>query len=129
MKEPVINFKIEKSVIDSNIKEDKIARIIEALSSCDTNFIRARISGHPLHVYNSNAEAHFSECDIQLQEPVAIGRIYTAKIPSFGHPHIPKEFVDDNGYPVMQCFDGKGNELIMGMKSVLGFEIEIIDTD
>jgi hypothetical protein len=82
------------------------------------------VSGRPLHIYDDESEAHFSDCPMQLYVPVHVGEVALQKIPYVGHGHLSPEYLSEEGYPILKCFVENGTELVMGARSILGFEIQ-----
>jgi hypothetical protein len=81
------------------------------------------ISGRPLHIFDEQGERHFSECGVLSLCKVRVLRVGVGKIPPVGHRHIPDEFISQEGYPIVNCIDVTGRNIIFGIKESLGFEI------
>lgn len=83
------------------------------------------VSGQPLHEYTDTGELHFEQCEPQILRLVHASKISLQIIPIIGHYHIAEKYLSEEGYPKMQCFTPEGTEIIMGMRSILGFEMII----
>lgn len=88
------------------------------------------VSGMPLLAVPSKVELpieHFDRCQYVHEEPVMVRRIFNQRLPIVGHRHIPEVFIEENGYPVVQCFTFTGDELLMGIRKSLGFDVKGLD--
>ena len=83
------------------------------------------VTGQPLHIFNANGnESHFANCPELVDHKVQVNRVWLQVIPAVGHIGLVDEaFIDDDGYPAMQCFDPDGSEIIFGIKTALGFKM------
>jgi len=116
-------FRINNSVEDLlDSKELSVLKTYQEQG--DHNGPRLVVSGRPLHIYDEMSETHFSNCPMQLFVPVHVGEVGLQRIPLAGHTHLPAEFLSEEGYPILKCFVEDGTELVMGARSILGFEIQ-----
>lgn len=84
------------------------------------------VSGRPLLVVPAKMELPIiTPIDSQLiyEEPVFVKRIFKKIIKPHGHLHIPEEFIDEVGYPAVQCFTFVEDEIVLGIKEALHFNV------
>lgn len=119
-------FRIENSIWQSSAIEDKFSRVLQEMRDL-SGLVIARVTGQPLHIYTDTTEQHFDDCAWQLDLGVLVGRVRIQRIPPVGHWHLSDNYLSDDGYPIMSCYDEQGTEYVMGMRSSLGFELELLE--
>jgi hypothetical protein len=110
--------------------ESSIGELLPATLKEILELGRASISGQPLHYIPLSTDVDpmcFDSCEALVDEPVSIGRVYEQKINLAGHRHLGDRFISEDGYPVVQCFTFTGDEVLMGIRESLGFQIRNLE--
>jgi hypothetical protein len=122
-------FRVENSVDRAITKyqvEDKIVPVLKELSECE-NEVSGYISGQPYHIWgNSYDGEHFSDCAFQVGRLVRLERVWW-QLTGDKSWSFPEGFVNNQGYPALYCADKNGIYYQMGMHSMFGFELELIE--
>jgi hypothetical protein len=114
--------------IEDGIREQLSPSLLEILTSGN----EVIVSGRPLLFVPAKIElpiTYFDGCPEINDEPVTVHRIFTKKLPLFGHSNIPKCFIEDEGYPAIQCFTFTEDELVIGIRESLGFAVKTLDIE
>ncbi len=115
MSEFVNNIRIEEG-----IRRQIRAPVLEILLSGE----EVLLSGIPLLVVPAKLEMPIiTPVDSQMmyEEPVIVQRIFKKIIKPLGHQHIAEAFVDEEGYPAVQCYNFTDDEIIFGIRKELFF--------
>lgn len=104
-------------------KEREVLEVYNSQGGTDGRMLE--VSGQPLHVFGENetTDMHFDQCSFVAGLLVHVHSVSLQKIPRLGHPFVPEHYISETGYPLMQCFTCDETEIIMGIRSVLGFEM------